>query len=385
MKKILYSTTALAAAGMLAFSANDAMAAKKPKPMSIKVGGFMKTMIGVSQQDSSFESSGTNNISRTGYDAFNIVNDSELSFTGSVKLDNGITSSVVIQIETDHRESIARSNSVDESYMKLTGGFGDIRIGSTKKAGFVLKHGAPNVGAIRTDTPDSDAWIIQPGNSAVGTPIAGGVGTNVGGADQMGLIYITPKFSNFRVGVTYIPSQTNGDFMPATGGSGGTESQFYGSMVSWEGKMGSSSVKADVGYSETHGTQNASFKQIRGGINIGIGGVTIGSSYADQNDIDTGKSGTANSDDGNAWDIGVSFKAGAVTLGATYWHAELPLASATNGDDEVSKYMLGASLGLGPGVTGLASLMYADWSDESTSAADNNKGWALIGGVQVRF
>ena len=55
MKKALYMTTALAAAGVLAFGATDVIAAEKAKKkklvkMSISSGGFFNTRFGVSSQ-----------------------------------------------------------------------------------------------------------------------------------------------------------------------------------------------------------------------------------------------------------------------------------------------------------------------------------------------
>ena len=65
MKKVLFSTTALAAAGALAFGAQDAQAQSKAKKMSIGLGGFMKQFVAFSEQDGSFEST-TNSTARVG-------------------------------------------------------------------------------------------------------------------------------------------------------------------------------------------------------------------------------------------------------------------------------------------------------------------------------
>lgn len=377
MKKVLFSTTALAAAGALAFGAQDAQAQSKAKKMSIGLGGFMKQFVAFSEQDGSFEST-TNSTARVGYDSFNITSDSEVYFRGTTKMDNGIGVSVVIQLEGDAHQG----TSIDESYVKLTGGFGDIRIGATKHAAFVLKHRAPVVGAHPLDSPDSNSYIIRPASQALGAAVA----THIGGRDDVKVVYISPKFADaIRVGASYTPSQTAGNNAAAVGGNAGTETQVYDAMVSYESKLGATSVKADVGYHENHGTANNSLKAWRGGINLGFGGVTVGLGYKDQSDIDTGKGGTNNSDEETVYDVGVSFKAGGWTLGATYLHGERPLASGTQGDDEVDKFSLGGKYALGPGVTLMSQFMWVDWDNESTADADNNDGWALIAGVGVSF
>ena len=60
-------------------------------------------------------------------------------------------------------------------------------------------------------------------------------------------------------------------------------------------------------------------------------------------------------------------------------------ASGTPGDDEMDKYTLGIEHGMGAGVTLTGQLLYVDYSDETTSDANNNSGWALVGGVKVAF
>ena len=58
MKKILFSTTALAAVSALAMSASVASSAekkKKPEPLKISIGGVMHTMAGFGSNDGTFE------------------------------------------------------------------------------------------------------------------------------------------------------------------------------------------------------------------------------------------------------------------------------------------------------------------------------------------
>jgi predicted porin len=379
MKKVLFSTTALAAASVLALSATDVQAAGhtggKAKPLSIKVGGFMTAMVGFSEQSGSFEST-TNATSRVGYDSFNQWNDSEIYFRGTTKLDNGVSASVTIQIEADQANN---GTQVDESYLKLTGGFGDVRLGSTKKAGFVLSHGAPRVGNLPLTNNDTNNWIVKPDNNNAMNF------TNTAGADSMSVVYISPKISGLRLGLTYVASSSTANTPPAVGGNAGTDNQIYDAIVSYEDKVGSMDLKADVGYMEQHGIANSSFSFWRGGIVVGFGAVSVGGAYKAQSDIDTGKGGTANSDESEVYEIGISYASGPFKVSATYLHGEQPLASATQGEDEVDKFQIGGQYNMGPGVDLQGSLTYVDWNDETTADANNNDGWAVVGGVKVSF
>ena len=92
MKKFLFSTTALAVAGAFAFS-NDASAAAKP--ISIGVGGFMSQEMGFGSNSGTFDTPADGTGTRR--DSFNTVSDSEIYFTGTTKLDSGISVSVTVQ------------------------------------------------------------------------------------------------------------------------------------------------------------------------------------------------------------------------------------------------------------------------------------------------
>jgi hypothetical protein len=377
MKKALYSTSALVAAGALALVASDASA--QAKKISMSVGGYFNTYAGFSQQESSFEVDTATAGLEVGYDAFNVVNDSEVYFKGSTKLDNGVGVSVTVQLETDQ----SNSSDIDESYATLSGGFGSILLGSTKGS-TVKKHvGAPAVGGLALTTTDHHSWIIRP--SAVGSSTFT-TGTTAGASDAMKVVYLSPKIAGgIELGASYTPSATNSDAMPATGGDSGTESQMWDAVVKYSGKMGGSSVNANVGYGETQGTAANSTQFLRTGVNMTAGGATIGFSYKDVSNQASAIEGTANSDEQTTYNIGIKYAAGGYTVGLAYGHSELPLASTTQGDDELDKYILGVERGLGAGVTLTGQLAYVDYSDETTNDSNNNNGWALVGGVKVAF
>lgn len=372
MKKSLYMTTALVAAGVLAFGATDA-SAQKAKKMSVGVSGFMKSVVVFAQQDSAFEST-ANSTARTHYDTFNMINDSEVIFKGTTKLDNGIAVSVQVQMEAD----AVNSGSIDESYVKLTGGFGDIRMGSTKAASFVLKHAAPGgVGAFTAGSGDAFNLIVRP--AAIAATIAK-PNTHVGPGDAMKLVYISPKFNGFRFGASITPSNTNSDIAPQVGGNAGTQTQTYDAIVSYENKMNGMNLKADAAVWETHGNAASSVKALRGGLHVGFGGITVGGSYQKKKDMDTGV--TANA--ATIYDFGIQYASGPYKVGLQYLNASSAQGTAP-GDDEQNQFALGASYAMGPGVSLLGTIMRVDYNDETTADANNNDGWGAIGGIKVSF
>ena len=379
MRKSLYMTTALAAAGMLAFGATGAVAGSHTGgKIKIGLGGFLNTYVGFAEQDGSFEST-NNNPARVGYDSINIINDSEVYFTGGTKLDNGVGVNVIIQMEGDPSGG---NGAIDESYVKLTGGFGDLRIGSTKFASFVLRHGAPGAGAVAMGNPDTNNWIVKPANNS----LSGAQGTHIGGGDQLKAVYITPKINGFRVGASYVPSTTNADTMPATGGNSGTETQMYDIVGSYENKLGGMNLKADIAAYREQGTAANSIDGRRFGITMGFGAVTVGGSVLNEDAVDAGQSTLAANPDMESMDAGITYAMSPATkIGLTYFNAKKENASGTAGEDSVTKIGAGINHSLGSGVTFVGSLANVDFEDESTADADNNGGWLAVAGIKVGF
>jgi hypothetical protein len=372
MRKSLYMTTALAAAGLLAFGASDANAKIK-----LGLGGFLVSYVGYSEQDASFESTaGATN--RVGYDSFNIVNDTEVYFTGGTKLNNGVAVNVIIQMEGDPSGG---AGTIDESYVKLTGGFGDLRMGTTKHASFVLRHGAPGVGMIGLGNPDTNNWIIRPGASSVGA----GQSTHIGGGDQQKIVYITPKMNGFRVGAGYTPSTAASNVMPSVGGNDGTDSQIYDLSFSYENKLGGMDLKADINGWREQSTAAASIDAKRFGISMGFGAVTLAGSYLDEGAVDSGQIG-ANNPNLEAMDIGLSYKMSSSTsVSGSFMNVKKENATATAGEDSLTKLGIGLVHNLGSGVSFRGTLANVKWEDESTADADNNDGWMAIAGIRVGF
>jgi hypothetical protein len=367
LKNFLFSTTALAVAGALTFGA-DANAAAKP--IKIGVGGFMTTEMGFGNNDGSFEApdSGTGTSNKKA--DFNNIQDSEIYFTGSSKLDSGVTVSITIQLEGDQ----ARSGIIDESYMKLTGGFGDLRLGSTTGTNSVLKHTAPYVG-VAPDGGGSDAYISVPAN------VTAANSTNAAtSGDANKIAYISPRQGGLALGLSFTPSTTNSDAAIVTGGNAGTEVQVIEGALSYETTVGTSSVQADIaGENASNNT-----KKIRAGVKIGAGGVTVGGSWSKQIDNDALRADLATSLKRQAFDLGVSYAMGAYTFGLS---TAVGTADVGVGiEDKERKWQAGMSYAIDTGVTGTVTYITADYADgNSGGAANNNDGHALIGQIKVSF
>jgi len=372
LKNFLFSTTALAVAGGLVFG-SDANAAAKP--LVIGVGGFMSTEMGFGDNDGSFErdaDGGTAGSNKRA--AFNNVQDSEIYFTGSSKLDNGITVSITIQLETDRTSN---GQNIDESYMKLTGGFGDIRLGSTTGSNSVLKHVAPNVGQ-HPRLGGSDNYITVPAASA-----AASNSTDVSSSgDNNKIAYISPRVGGIAVGVSFTPSTQNAFTAAVTGGNDAEASEVVEAAVSYETTVGTSSFKADVAFENRDNNSRA----YRGGLHVGFGGVTVGGSIFSRIDSQEERKSTTGSVKANAYDLGATYAMGAYTFGLTKAFGEQSNGGDGGVNDEQSKWAAGVSYALDTGVTLAATYTKAKYTDGAAgTASDNNSGHALVGSISVSF
>jgi outer membrane protein OmpU len=371
MKKILMSTSALVAAGML-------VAAPASAKVKLGLGGFMSMTAGFVDNDESFEVAPNSGLGQTERDSYNLIMDSEVYFTGNTKLNNGTRVDVIIQMESDQ----ATGAQIDESYLKFTGGFGDVRVGSTAFATAVLRNTAVYTGPYRLDTPDLNNFITVPAAVTVrnGNTHAGA------GNDAVKVAYISPIFNGLRFGASWLNDNSTANTLPAVGGNAGTAVQSYDIGVQYSAKT----FKVDLAHGKFIGAAADTQEFLRGGFNLTMGATKLGASMMKRDNVGSrqvtigaSKAGTTDSDQGDSFDIGISHKVGDYTIGVAYFNSNSDLAAGQ--DDEETSLSLGASTAIGPGVTGSVGLYQVDHTDATSTATNNNDGWALIGQVKVAF
>jgi len=366
MKKTLYSTTVLAAAGLLTLGASDAFAQAAapaaPEKLKLTLGGFMNQYIGYVDQDGAGGSAQTKH--------FDQKSDSEIYFTGSVKLDNGITASVVVQLEAD----TGTTETFDESYLRLDTDFGQFRFGQSDAAGLALQIDAPYVG-INFYNGDQATWIVNPS-----TNVAGIGGTTIGGGDDNRVYYITPSFGGLRVGASYAASTTeNLQTQPLV-----NEPSVTDLSARWEGQLGDFKVGVGGGYWWTEGstsTSSGSSRTFQVGTQVTFADITVGGAYGRK----SAKEGDTSGADNTAWNLGAVYKPGPWSVGLTYAQAKADASRAIKGDDEVKRWVLGGTYNIGPGVELMSNVLYHRYNDEGNAATSENKGVAVIGGIQIAF
>jgi len=394
MKKILVASTALVAAGMI--TAGSASASEKIK---LGLGGYSKWWVVGAWQEGSYEAAvGNGSGSANNVD---VKGDNEIWFSGSTKLDNGLEVGIQMELEaggnTDSNTGSGSSDTIDKSYVYVSGGFGKVIVG-TESNGTVLMH---------TMAPDAagntGADGILTGGLAIARPnaVTSRVTTEIDtDAESDKITYVAPSFYGFTVGASYVPNATedNQNVFGNANSSANAAAEIYGVAAMYANTFGGVGVKASAGwvtYDVSGGTDRS--QEVAVGTQLSYAGFTLGGSYRDisqngsgltsgvQNNAATG----TNSSTGYVWDLGLMYETGPWAVGVVYFKSVAAGDMATAGEDTAEIYQISGKYNMGAGVDLLATVGHAEYDDESAKAATNdanhNEGWAVMTGLSLQF
>jgi hypothetical protein len=387
MKKHLMTTTALVAAGVLTF-AGSAMA-DRPK---LSLNGAVDQIFGVGQDDADFAAA---NGARVGFDQHS---DTEIHFRGSVKLDNGI--SITTRTELEGNSQILASggggangpaangnfDDIDENWLRISGGFGQIVLGSQDLAAQRMTTGylgAWSTGVGLNHAFDTGDWVTAPG--AGNGHRASTVARVDISSDAEGVTYFTPRFSGFQLGASYMPAAREDVNNQRELKTVDTDGVSVG--ANFVKNMGGIGVGVAVGYATSNeGTANLDDAQQWGiGVRLDFGGIRVGMSHVDVEDQGTADNTAANGQ--KTFEAGVRYTFGPNAVSAQYLSAETDSRAAARDNDEVETMWLSYRRTLGPGVSWTLSAIFADYEDGAAvpAAAAENDGNALVTAIRVRF
>ncbi len=421
MKKVLYGTTALCAAGMLGATGASA------DGIELGLGGYMNTMFSAGginatggrdrfPTDLSGGSLGETTLgSASGepdYGPTGVWADGEIWFLGSYKHDNGIRFGARVELEVF--ASSTSSDTIDEHYIFIDSDYGRVVAGSENSAAYIMHYAAPVAGL-----PINSGWVtvfipVQ-ADSLVDfrTP---SVSTYLDyGNDENQLTYYTPRLYGFQLGVSYAPAVVDtgeGKNFPV---EADRDSEYYNGFAvgaNFVDDFDGIGVAVSVGYTRAEAPDSLTgiagggvddYQGFNVGANLSYAGVTIGGAYANAFDgqastIATGCSTCASgevtsvlSTEGQSWDVGIAYTAGPWTVGAEYFQGEVEgFVPGTTGDgivgagneDKLFAATGGLQYALGPGIVARGGVMWGRWSAESGAV---NTGVIGAGGLSFRF
>lgn len=371
MKKILLGTTAVIALGTMT---TEAFAAEK---IQLGLGGFMKHYVGIGQND---EVSSTSSAAERGKDIGQKSN-TEVYFTGSTTLDNGIKVAARIEMEADG----AAATNIDRSYLTVSSdAMGSVVVGHAPHYSNSAGVRVPQVTGL--DWGDTDGWGGTATSSTTTTATfanATGGGSrdmDTFGGDSVKLKYTSPSFSGFSVGGSYSAAEA-GNASEARLVVTAQDGYSYGATYS--GEMNGVGISANL----THSDFDTAYSFNHFGLNLSMAGFTVGGGFRDFEDTRSARVVTDEVNDGNAWELGVAYKTGPYSVAAGYMAAERSGLTTTAGDDEDTKWSVAAAYDLGASVA-LTANYYNAKSDLEGSGTEANKSRTIngvIAGIEVGF
>src|SRR6185369_13802639 len=285
MKKVLYGTTALVAAGLVAGEASAASGLK------LGITGFYRNSIGGSFGNApttqnlagtgAFSPGGgvpsptgvtTFGLGNFGRQAVSMRQEIRINFTGQTTLDNGITVGVLVGLNGENVAKSGSTTQVNRAYADFSGKFGLVRVGEANSAlvtDCVVDPGnvTSNFGVNSPNESFSDVGYAQSRSNAI-PPVAnvsnsptgyfstfgvapmGSIGTCYGIEGKGNkIMYFSPSFGGLTFGVSFTP--TGGQRRAGGGLSYGTDVTAPG-----PGNAGNNILSVGVDYTHDFGGWN---------------------------------------------------------------------------------------------------------------------------------
>ena len=397
MKKLLYGTTALVAAGVISGGAAVAAEMKKPTPIEISVGGTFNAEIYYSTQSDNTAAGGVGVLRNHG-----LKREAEIRFRGQTTLDNGLIVGVRVNFEAE-----TCADQVDESWIFFDSHeYGRVEIGNTDLATTKMIYGAPNI------LPNHWTGIHNivelqkaPGQPGLGIDTLGRL--NVAD-DSEHLTYFTPRIAGFQLGVSYVPDNCQENEATTTGvacggsfaglqahNTAGQQSQIWDVGLNYVNKFGDFGVGIYGGY--WHGqlenpaalaaTSADKNEEIYGfGASVDYAGFTVGGHFRHDN------GGCSNCRTieyyggvkyvTGPWGFG--FEGGEKKVAQGFNNNGVVKTTAISGDDRLRELNVGATYALGPGITTYGGLIFKKDAD-GTAGVPGTSGVVFLLCTQLLF
>ena len=312
-----------------------------------------------------------------------LFQDAEIHFTGSTVLDNGLEVGARIELAGEDDDG----SQIDEAWIYFSGGFGEVRMGSFDDA-LALLCVIPPGGTENFSAFSPNQWGA---NTVTSNSVCTGVDDE---GDAQKLLYLSPVFAGFQLGLSYTPSgdkKTHGDGVGAHLGMPVNEDDasrhnvsLYGTYSyetedwylqvglggSWEGNV----EKAD---GEPNRDESVFYQA---GVLVGIEDVSFGASFEYYHDDDLFLATLENGDVvADRWVLGVgaAYELEPWTFGIGYsiLQADIDIAGAPDEDFTQQRAALTASYELSSGIDLDGELAYT-WTDADPESAPDFAGLA---------
>jgi predicted porin len=312
-----------------------------------------------------------------------LFQDAEIHFTGSIVLDNGLELGARIELAGEDDDD----GQIDESWIYFSGGFGEVRMGSLDEA-LALLCVFPPGGTENFSAFSPNQWGA---NTLTSNSVCTGVDDE---GDAQKLLYLSPIFGGFQLGISYTPSGDKKDQGDGVGTHTGMPinvddasrhnfslygvysyevedwSLQIGAGGSWEGNVEKADGEPNRDESEFY----------QGGILVGLGDVEFGASFEYYHDDDLFLATLENGDVvADRWVLGVgaAYELEPWTFGIGYSISEADIDIRGEPDENFTQQRaaLTANYALAPGINLDGEAAYT-WSDADPESAPDFSAFA---------
>jgi outer membrane protein OmpU len=391
MKKTLYGTTALVAAGVAMGGASPAGAAEK---ITLGVSGYMQYFLLYADQSDVGQAGATNVTAglinpQSNQADLDVKNNGEIWFKGSTKLDNGISIGVDVQFE-----SFQSGDQVDEQYMWISSpSLGRLIVGDENGATYLMHIWTLGQGVhIDTGTIGSvAAYQNTSGSTFFNSPLGNTQGRALDN-DSAKITYISPRVFGLQAGVSYTPRFTQDTNSALTTGA---PSNGWEGALQYKTEIEGIGVGVMGGYKYADGiaaletaSADADIQNWKVAAELTYAGFRVSGGYLNQV---SGLNAANNSIKGHSWILGAAYSAGPWGAGIAYFDGESEDVVSTAGSDEHDKWIVEGRYTLGPGINLVGGVFGFDIDAEGTVAQQDangeadNDGWGATVGVKMSF
>ena len=196
--------------------AEEVMEEAPPPAWTVGISGYMEQWVGMTDADGHATQDGVTDVR----------SDTEFNVNAKMVADNGLTFRAEIQVEGNAPAG------VDESYLSISGGFGDIRLGAEDEVHAAMHYGVKDVG-IGLNAGDVNAWI----------PVTSPFSTSRWTADRKGIVYFSPRMQGVQIGLGYAGSTKN-EAASATN----NDEDSWSAAVNYQGEMAGTTIALSLGH-----------------------------------------------------------------------------------------------------------------------------------------
>jgi predicted porin len=390
MKKVLLGSTALVAAGLIASTADAADGVK------LTLGGYYRGAAGLMFDDFDGATAGLEDDLRD----YVFKQDVEVHFKGETTLDNGLTIGAVIQLEGQ-----TSGDQIDEVYMYMNGGWGEIRFGDDDEALTQLCSITPSAAAnFGADSPffnfgnqGADFLPAVTGVQAGAYAATNGTCYGVDG-DSTKIVYFSPNFGGFSFAASFTPDNSQ-DTRNTTGGAGtrfennGGNSENLSIAANFNRDFNGVTLNIGGGATWSFDREAApgvdEVQDYQGYASVSFMGFTIGGATEWRYNFGGDES------DRFVYGAGITYNWDAWTVGLGWTHGDYELAQSggtllgvaltNDADNTTDIFSLTAAYALGPGITVDGVVEYITSETDAQAQSNDYDGISFGIGTLINF